>query len=80
MNIDDDYEDSGNETSGDDVDFAIDGESSANRELQSYDDDYQYEVLSTEDIVQHMVDCIKEVCIDKNFKIIYSIISIGTIC
>lgn len=63
MNIDDDiiYDDSGNETSGDDVDFAIEVDSTSHRELQSYDDDYQYEVLSTDDIVQHMTDCIKEV-------------------
>lgn len=62
MNIDEEsnYEDSGNETSGDDVDF-IDADSVSQKELSTYDDEYQYEVLSTEDIVQHMIDCIKEV-------------------
>lgn len=62
MNIDDDniYDDSGNETSGDDVDFAIE-ESSSNKDFQSSDEEYPFEVLSTDDIVQHMVDCIKDV-------------------
>ncbi|GBP07752.1 Potential E3 ubiquitin-protein ligase ariadne-1 [Eumeta japonica] len=52
--------DSGNESSGDDVDFAMDVGVSA-RERQTELEDYRYEVLSTEEIVQHMVDCIKEV-------------------
>lgn len=52
--------DSGNESSGDDVDFAMDVGNSA-RERQPDIDDYPFEVLSTEEIVQHMVDCIKEV-------------------
>ena len=30
------------------------------------EDDFQYEVLSTEKIVEHMVDCIKEVSINVN--------------
>ena len=53
--------DSGNESSGDDVDFAMEVESNNTREKQTEFDDYPYEVLSTEEIVQHMVDCIKEV-------------------
>lgn len=64
MNVDDDnlYEDSGNETSGDDVDFVIEVDTASHsKELQCYDEEYQYEVLSTDDIVQHMIDCIKEV-------------------
>lgn len=62
MNVDDDniYDDSGNETSGDDVDFAIE-ESCSTKDFQCTDEDYPFEVLSTDDIVQHMVDCIKDV-------------------
>lgn len=52
--------DSGNESSGDD-DFAMEVESSHNRERQNDNEDYPFEVLSTEQIVQHMVDCIREV-------------------
>lgn len=53
--------DSGNESSGDDVEFAMEVEVSTHREKQTDCDDYPYEVLSTEEIVQHMVDSIKEV-------------------
>lgn len=53
--------DSGNESSGDDVDFAMEVESHSTREKQTELDEYPFEVLSTEEIVQHMVDCIKEV-------------------
>jgi ariadne-1 len=53
--------DSGNESSGDDVDFAMEVEVTGHREKQTDADDYPYEVLSTEEIVQHMVDSIKEV-------------------
>lgn len=53
--------DSGNESSGDDVDFPMDVEVSNQREKQNDCEDYPFEVLSTEEIVQHMVDCIKEV-------------------
>lgn len=53
--------DSGNESSGDDVDFAMDVETHNTRERQTELEEYPYEVLSTEEIVQHMVDCIKEV-------------------
>ncbi|VVC98096.1 unnamed protein product [Leptidea sinapis] len=52
--------DSGNESSGDDVDFVMD-ETHSTRERQTELEEYPYEVLSTEEIVQHMVDCIKEV-------------------
>lgn len=58
---DDNENDSGNESSGDDVDFAMEVESAAMRDRQNDTDDYPYEVLSTEEIVQHMVDCIKDV-------------------
>ncbi|EFA12717.1 Protein ariadne-1-like Protein [Tribolium castaneum] len=62
MEIDEDSlcEDSGNETSGDDVDFNVEVESTA-KDPQPYDDEYQYEVLSTSDIVQYMSDIIDEV-------------------
>ncbi|KAK5637838.1 hypothetical protein RI129_000170 [Pyrocoelia pectoralis] len=52
----DDFEDSGNETSGDDVDFAIEAEASSTREIPTIDDDYPFEVFSTDDIVQYMID------------------------
>lgn len=53
--------DSGNESSGDDVDFAMEVETHSTRERQTELEEYPYEVLSTEEIVQHMVDCIKDV-------------------
>lgn len=65
MNFEDDLTfddiDSGNETSGDDVDFALEAETSSSRERQSDADEYVYEVLTTEEIVQYMIDCIHEV-------------------
>lgn len=54
--------DSGNESSGDDnMEFAMEIEAANPRERASDVDDYPFEVLSTEEIVQHMVDSIKEV-------------------
>lgn len=53
--------DSGNESSGDDVDFAMEIEAGNPHECAADVDEYPYEVLSTEEIVQHMIDCIKEV-------------------
>ncbi|KAF6211188.1 hypothetical protein GE061_014303 [Apolygus lucorum] len=53
--------DSGNESSGDDVDFVMEVDSNNAIERHSEIDDYPYEVLSTEEIVQHMIDCIKDV-------------------
>lgn len=62
MNIDEDiFEDSGNETSGDDVDFGIEPDNCSTSNIQNFEDEYPYEVLSTDDIVQHMIDCIKDV-------------------
>lgn len=55
------YDDSGNETSGDDVDFDIEADNNSSKEFPSFEDDYQFDVLSTDDIVKHMVDCIKDV-------------------
>jgi len=56
----DDY-DSGNESSGDDVEFAMAEEpNNPNKERQELED-YPYEVLTTEQILQHMNECMKEV-------------------
>lgn len=52
--------DSGNVSSGDD-DFPMEVDMNCAKERQSEPEDYPYEVLTTEEIVQHMVDCIKEV-------------------
>lgn len=52
--------DSGNESSGDDDIVGMEIEPNP-RERQIDVDDYPYEVLSTEEIVQHMVDSIREV-------------------
>lgn len=52
--------DSGNESSGDDG-FPMDVDSNNAIERQPEIDDYPYEVLSTEEIVKHMIDCIKDV-------------------
>lgn len=56
----DDY-DSGNESSGvDDVEFAMVEEPNNQKERQEVEE-YQYEVLTTEQILQHMNECMKEV-------------------
>ena len=52
--------DSGNESSGDDVEFVMEEEQNNHKERQEIDD-YPYEVLSTEQILQHMNECMKEV-------------------
>lgn len=66
MNSDEEYLydcDSGNESSGDDVglEFDIDGEAGSGGTKYKDMEDYPYEVLSTEDITRHMIECIKEV-------------------
>lgn len=66
--------DSGNESSGDE-DFPMEVDMNSSRERQSEPEEYPYEVLTTEEIVQHMVDCIKEV----NMVVEVSVISIGHI-
>lgn len=53
--------DSGNESSGDDVDFAMEVDVRHEREKNQDIDDFPFEVLTTDNIVQHMIDCIKEV-------------------
>lgn len=52
--------DSGNVSSGDE-DFPMEVDMPSARERQSEPEEYPYEVLTTEEIVQHMVDCIKDV-------------------
>lgn len=54
--------DSGNESSdGDDVDIVMEIDYNNLREKANEVEEYPFEVLSTEEIVQHMVDSIKEV-------------------
>lgn len=53
--------DSGNESSGDDVDFAMEVDVRHEREKNQDVDEFPFEVLSTDNIVQHMIDCIKDV-------------------
>ena len=55
----DDY-DSGNESSGDDVEFAMAEEPNNPKDRQELEE-YPYEVLTTEQILQHMNECMKEV-------------------
>lgn len=52
--------DSGNVSSGED-DFPMEVDMNSSKERQNEPEDYPFEVLTTEEIVQHMVDCIKEV-------------------
>lgn len=55
-----DETDSGNESSGAEDDcLCLDPESTVRDRIEL--DEFKYEVLTTEEIVQHMVDCIKEV-------------------
>lgn len=60
MDSSEEYEDSGNESSGEDVEFAMEREERGSSE-RNPDEEYTFQVLSTEQIVQHMVDCIREV-------------------
>lgn len=66
MDSDDDYDenddnDSGNVSSGDD-DFAMDVvDIHASRDRQQETDEYPYEVLTTDEIVKHMSECIRKV-------------------
>lgn len=59
MDSSEEYDDSGNESSGEDVEFAMERDERGPTERS--EDEYPFTVLSTEDIVQHMVDCIREV-------------------
>lgn len=60
MDSSEEYEDSGNESSGEDVEFAMERDDRAANE-RNPEDDYPFSVLSTKDIVEHMVDSIREV-------------------
>jgi len=60
MESSEEYEDSGNESSGEDVEFAMEREERGPSE-RTADEDYPFTVLSTEAIVQHMIDSIREV-------------------
>lgn len=54
--------DSGNESSAEDEDelsISLEPESTSREKLET--EEFHFEVLSTEQIVQHMVDCIREV-------------------
>lgn len=55
-----DNDDSGNVSSGDD-DFPMEEDIGSVKDRPSEPEEYTYEVLTTEEIVQHTVDCIKEV-------------------
>lgn len=59
MDSSEEYEDSGNESSGEDVEFAMEREERGSAE-RNPDEEYTFQVLSTEQIVQHMIDCIRE--------------------
>lgn len=52
--------DSGNVSSGED-DFPMEVDMNTTKDRQNEPEDYPFEVLTTEEIVQHMVDCIREV-------------------
>jgi len=60
MESSEEYEDSGNESSGEDVEFAMEREERGSNE-RNPEDEYPFTVLSTKDIVEHMVDSIREV-------------------
>lgn len=62
MDSSEEYEDSGNESSGEDVEFAMEREERGSSE-RNPDEEYTFQVLSTEQIVQHMVDCIRDVSV-----------------
>ncbi len=71
MDSDEDiYDDSGNESSGDDddVEFAMVEEPNNQKDRQELED-YPFEVLTTEQILQHMNECIKEVNIVVEVKL-----------
>ncbi|XP_055854750.1 E3 ubiquitin-protein ligase ariadne-1 isoform X1 [Episyrphus balteatus] len=61
--FDNDNVDSGNVSSGDDEDddFAMEVDVPNSKERQQEPEEYQYEVLTTDQIVQHMIDCINDV-------------------
>lgn len=58
--FDNDNVDSGNVSSGED-DFAMEVDMTSAKDLQGDTEPYPFEVLTTDQIVQHMVDSIKDV-------------------
>lgn len=74
--FDNDNVDSGNVSSGDD-DFGMEVDVANNKERgQAEPEEYPFEVLTTEQIVQHMVDSIKEVntVVEVRFKLLKTFI------
>lgn len=73
--FDNDNVDSGNVSSGDDGDddFAMEVDAPSSRDRQMEPEEYQYEVLTTDQIVQHMTDCINDVngVVDVSIYILY---------
>lgn len=61
MDSSEEYEDSGNESSGEDVEFAMERDDGRAGNERNPDEEYPFSVLSTKDIVEHMVDSIREV-------------------
>lgn len=56
------FDDSGNESSGEsDSDTGLCLDHLSGRDRLDVEEEFVFEVLSTEEIVQHMIDCIKEV-------------------
>ncbi len=62
----DDFDDfdSGNESSGDDVGFSMDEEAINPARERQEADEYSYEVLTTEQILLHMNECMREVYLE----------------
>jgi ariadne-1 len=58
--MDDEGDDDDNDDNDDFVDIGMDSEHNAAKH-RNEDDEFPFEVLTTEQIVKHMVDCIKEV-------------------
>ena len=66
MESSEEYEDSGNESSGEDVEFAMERDARTENE-RNPEDEYVFSVLTTKDIVEHMVDSIREVNDNNSF-------------
>lgn len=67
--------DSGNESSAEDEDelsISLEPESTSREKLET--EEFHFDVLSTEQIVQHMVDCIREVNTVVQVLYVYTIV------
>ncbi|XP_023232654.1 E3 ubiquitin-protein ligase arih1-like isoform X2 [Centruroides sculpturatus] len=56
--------DSGNESTGEEDDglsIGLEPEPATSKDKMDIEEEFVYEVLTTEQIVQHMIDCIREV-------------------